>query len=174
MNKHRFFSLISFVRKSYKATWLKTWSSYKNPLKNEIWKGLNRYFPKDAHQKSGGGSVRSDLRNLDSFTLETSKYHLIRNFLRNGRLRVNVILEQYSASRHAACVSRPTESIWPPPDSFSTNYFWITSWISLKNMLKCRRNKTVMHNKVLRTPCFATNRKFDNFVIQFCVGKWLS
>ena len=30
----------------------------------------------------------SDLKNLDSFTLETSKNHLISNFLRNGRLRV--------------------------------------------------------------------------------------
>ena len=29
---------------------------------NESWKGLNRYFPKDAHQKSEGGSVRSDLK----------------------------------------------------------------------------------------------------------------
>ena len=27
-------------------------SPAKNPLKNEIWKDLNRYFPKDAHQKS--------------------------------------------------------------------------------------------------------------------------
>ena len=35
-----------------------------------------------------GGSVRSDLKKLDSFTLETSKNHLIRNFLRNERLRV--------------------------------------------------------------------------------------
>ena len=26
-----------------------------NPLKNEILKGFNRYFPKDAHQKSEGG-----------------------------------------------------------------------------------------------------------------------
>ena len=34
-------------------------------------------------------SVGSDLKKLDSFTLETSKNHLIRNFLRNGRLRVN-------------------------------------------------------------------------------------
>ena len=40
-------------------------------------------------QKSdGGGSVRSDLQQLDSFTLETSKDQLIRNFLRNGRLKV--------------------------------------------------------------------------------------
>ena len=34
--------------------------------------------------------MRSDLKKLDSFTLETSKNHLIRNFLRNGRGRVNV------------------------------------------------------------------------------------
>ena len=61
-----------------------------NQLKNEIWKGLNRYFQKDAHQKSerGGGSVRSDSKKLDSFTLETSKIYPIRNFLRIGHLRV--------------------------------------------------------------------------------------
>ena len=34
--------------------------------------------------------MRSDLKKLDSFTLETSKNHLIRNFLRNGRLRVKI------------------------------------------------------------------------------------
>ena len=33
----------------------------------------------------------SDFKKLDSFTLETSKNHLIRNFLRNGRLGVNGI-----------------------------------------------------------------------------------
>ena len=33
--------------------------------------------------------MKSDLKKLDSFTLETSKNHLIRNFLRNGRVRVN-------------------------------------------------------------------------------------
>ena len=37
------------------------------------------------------GSVRSGLGKLDSFTLERSKNHLIRTFLRNGRLRVNFI-----------------------------------------------------------------------------------
>ena len=36
-------------------------------------------------------SVRYDLQKLDFFTLETSKNHLIRNFLRNGRLRVKLI-----------------------------------------------------------------------------------
>ena len=34
------------------------------------------------------GSVRSDFKKLDSFTMETSKNHLIRSFLRNGRVRV--------------------------------------------------------------------------------------
>ena len=32
--------------------------------------------------------MRSDLTKLDPFTSETSKNHLIRNFLRSGRLRV--------------------------------------------------------------------------------------
>ena len=36
------------------------------------------------------GSVRFDLKKLDSFTLETSKRHL--NFLRNGRVRLKRIL----------------------------------------------------------------------------------
>ena len=41
------------------------------------------------------GSVRSDLTKLDYFTLEMSKNHLIRNFLRNGRLRVKFRLLKY-------------------------------------------------------------------------------
>ena len=65
-SNRNFFSSISFVRISFKIIWLKTWSWYKNPMKNEIWKGLYWYFPKDAHQKSEGGSVRSDLKKLDS------------------------------------------------------------------------------------------------------------
>ena len=36
------------------------------------------------------GSVRSVLKKLESFTLETSKNHLVRNFLRNGRLSVKI------------------------------------------------------------------------------------
>ena len=37
--------------------------------------------------------MRSDLKKkLNSFTLETSKNNLIRNFLRNGRVRVNPTL----------------------------------------------------------------------------------
>ena len=68
-----------------------------------FWKGLNRYLPKDAHQKSDGGSVRSDFKKLDSFTSETSKNHHIRNFLRNGRLRVkfmNFNLRPHIKFRH--------------------------------------------------------------------------
>ena len=48
-------------------------------------------LPLQALQKSDGGSVRSDLKKLDFFTLEISKNHLIRTFLRNGRLRVKKI-----------------------------------------------------------------------------------
>ena len=33
--------------------------------------------------------MRSDLKKLNSFTLDTSENHLIRNFLRNGHVRVN-------------------------------------------------------------------------------------
>ena len=62
-------------------------------MRKEISKGFNLYFPKDAHKKSevGEGSVRSDLKKLDSFTLETSKNHLTRNFVRNGRVRVKYL-----------------------------------------------------------------------------------
>ena len=38
------------------------------------------------------GSERSEFGKFDSFTLEPSKNQLIRNFLRNGRLRVNAKL----------------------------------------------------------------------------------
>ena len=36
--------------------------------------------------------MKYDFKKLESFTLETLKNHLIRNFLRNGRVRVNLIL----------------------------------------------------------------------------------
>ena len=58
-------------------------------LKKEILKGIYWYFSKDAHQKSEEGQWGPIKKKLDSFTLETSKNHLIRNFLRNGRQRVN-------------------------------------------------------------------------------------
>ena len=34
-------------------------------------------------------------KKLDSFTLKTSENHLIRNFLRNGRVRVNSLFSFY-------------------------------------------------------------------------------
>ena len=43
----------------------------------------------------GEGSVRSDLKRLDFFTLETSKNHLIRNFLRNESVRVIVRIQKF-------------------------------------------------------------------------------
>ena len=42
--------------------------------------------------KNQRGVSEVRLKKIDSFTLEMSKYHLIRNFLRNGRLRVNLLL----------------------------------------------------------------------------------
>ena len=39
-------------------------------------------------------SVRSYLKKLDSFTLKTSKKHVIRNFLCNGRVSVNISIER--------------------------------------------------------------------------------
>ena len=55
----------------------------KPELKNEILKGLNWYFPKDAHQKSEGGS--------EFRFKKTRLLHLenVENFFRNGRMRVN-------------------------------------------------------------------------------------
>ena len=62
MNKYRFFFFsISFVRISFKPSYSKHDLDIK-PTENEICKGLNRYFPKDARKKSEGGSVRSDLK----------------------------------------------------------------------------------------------------------------
>ena len=47
-------------------------------------------FHNDACQKSERWSVMSDLKILDSFTLEMSKNHLIRNCQRNERVRVKI------------------------------------------------------------------------------------
>ena len=46
--------------------------------------------------------MRPDLKNRDSFTLEMSKNHFIRNFLCNGRLRlknVDLNLQNYKRKR---------------------------------------------------------------------------
>ena len=62
MNKHRSYSFQSHsFEKAIKPSESKHDLAMK-PTENEICKGLNRYFSKDAHQKSEGGSVRSDLK----------------------------------------------------------------------------------------------------------------
>ena len=55
-----------------------------------VWKGLNRYLPKDAHQKSEGGQW-APIKKTRLLHLENVEKQLIRNFLRNGRLRVTVV-----------------------------------------------------------------------------------
>ena len=92
MNKHRSFSLQSHsFEKAIKPYDSKHDLDIKR-TKNEILKGLNRNFPKDAHQKSEGESVRFDLEKLDSFTLETSKNHLIHNFCATGAWGLKAII----------------------------------------------------------------------------------
>ena len=51
--------------------------------------GLKLVFSKRSQKSEKGVSEVRFKKKLDSFTLETSKNHLIRNFLRNERLRVN-------------------------------------------------------------------------------------
>ena len=82
------------------------------------------------HQKSDGGSVRSDLKKLDSFTVETSKNHLIRNFLRNGRLRVKQVYS-FFVTRHSISefkVSRFAVGV----DFFFKVFFNVLRFISVK------------------------------------------
>ena len=92
--------------------------------------------------------MRTHLEKLDSFTLETSKNHLIRTFFRNGRLRVNktdfqISLFVFRSSRR----SHRTKSLAAsnikgayPPRPFR-NFWWIIfiqpSWSSsdLKKIL---------------------------------------
>ena len=49
------------------------------------------YFPEEAHKKSERRGDERGLikKKLDSFNLETSKNHLLRNFPRNGHVMVN-------------------------------------------------------------------------------------
>ena len=84
-----FFSSISFVWISYKSIWLKKWSWPKTHRKMRSWRAEIVFFSKRCASKIWAG-----LKKIDSFTLETSKNHLIRNFLRNGRLRVKANLIQ--------------------------------------------------------------------------------
>ena len=48
----------------------------------------------------GEGGQWGPIKKLDSFTLETSKNHLIPNFLRNGRVRVN---PEFSSRDEVSC-----------------------------------------------------------------------
>ena len=80
--------------------------------------------------------MRSDHKKLDYFTSETSKNHLIRNFLRNGRLRVklNWLRNVHIAETNIFFVW----SYWPPlyllgniefPDSIETAILCIIDWL---------------------------------------------
>ena len=61
----------------------------------------------------GEGSMRSDLKKkLDSFTLETSKNHLIRNFLSNGHLRVKIIKILYSNLVSKFCIFKEFHNLF--------------------------------------------------------------
>ena len=59
----------------------------------------------------------SDLRKLDSFTFETSKNHLIRNFLRYGRLRVKLFYDLKEKSTYAKVLktSKKTKNCFSVP-----------------------------------------------------------
>ena len=63
-------------------------------LRDTEWKleGPKLVFFKRCASRIWGGSIRSDLKKLDAFTWETSTNHLIRNFLRNERVRVKTEL----------------------------------------------------------------------------------
>ena len=78
-----FFSLISFFRISYKTIWLKTWSWYKNQLKMKAGRAQIDIFQK-IRIKNLKGVSEVRFKKLDSFTLETLKNHLIRNFCATG------------------------------------------------------------------------------------------
>ena len=54
------------------------------------WRAKIGIFQKMRIKILKGGQWGPILKKIDSFTLETSKTHLIRNFLRSGRLRVKV------------------------------------------------------------------------------------
>ena len=90
MNKHRYFSLQSHL---FEYAIKPSNSKHDLNIKpTEKWslKGLKSVFSKKCASKIWGGGVSEvRLKKLDSFTFGTSKNHLIRNFLRNGRLRVN-------------------------------------------------------------------------------------
>ena len=86
MNKHRSFSL-----QSHAFEYAIKPSDLKHDLFIKPGRAKIGIFQKMC-SKNLRGSVRSDLEKLDSFAVGTSKNHLIRNFLRNGRLWVKLII----------------------------------------------------------------------------------
>ena len=51
------------------------------------------------------------MKKLDFFTLEMSKNHLIRNFLRNGRLRINAPLIKIIVNPNAPVVQKVADEV---------------------------------------------------------------
>ena len=93
-----FFSSISFVRVSYKTIWLKHDLNIKTTEKWNL-EGLKSVFSKRCASKIWGEVSEVRLKKLDSFTLETSNNHVIRNYRRNGRLRVKWFRLKFGTSR---------------------------------------------------------------------------
>ena len=73
--------------------------------------------------------VRSDLKKLDSFTLETSKNHLIRIFLRNGRL----IVEDW------------IQWVWTN-STLSNSNFWLSTYVCVQKWTKCLTDDMTYYN----------------------------
>ena len=90
------FSLLSQLCEHLNSIW--NWPFFSASLCQNnflrVWslKGLKLVFSKRCASKIWRGSVRSDFKKLDSFTSEMSKNHRIRNFVRNGRVRVNSLV----------------------------------------------------------------------------------
>ena len=89
--------------------------------RNKNWKleGLKSVFSKRCTSKIWGRSVRADFKKLDSFTLKTSKNHLIRNFLRNGHQRVNFFFNNHYFENY-----------------FLQLIYFLTQWCRLENFEK--------------------------------------
>ena len=84
MNKHRFFLFNPIRSDKLLNNLTQNRSLYKNDWKIKAGRAQIGLFQRCASKIW----VTSDLKKLDPFTLETSKNHLIRNFLRNERVRV--------------------------------------------------------------------------------------
>ena len=85
---------------------LRIYLSKRNFLRVLCSEGPKLVFSKGCASKIWGGSVRSDFKKRDSFTLKTSKNHLIRDFLRNRRVRLKVNLLPFLVA-HSMDEKRP-------------------------------------------------------------------